>query len=67
MRKTLKTLLAASVVFVPLPVFAQTEVTLWHLEQPPHRVARIQELIDEFNAANPDVVVRQEPQSWGEI
>jgi multiple sugar transport system substrate-binding protein len=67
MRKTLKTLLAASVAFVPLPVFAQTEVTLWHMEQPPHRVARIQELIDEFNAANPDVVVKQEPQNWGEI
>jgi multiple sugar transport system substrate-binding protein len=48
-------------------VFAQTEVTLWHMEQPPHRVARIQELIDEFNAANPDVVVTQEPQNWGEI
>jgi multiple sugar transport system substrate-binding protein len=67
MRTTLKTLLAASVAFAPLPVFAQTEVTLWHMEQPPHRVARIQELIDEFNAANPDVVVRQEPQNWGEI
>lgn len=67
MRRTLKTLLAASVAFVPLPVFAQTEVTLWHMEQPPHRVARIQELIDEFNAANPDVVVTQEPQNWGEI
>jgi multiple sugar transport system substrate-binding protein len=48
-------------------VFAQTEVTLWHMEQPPHRVARIQELIDEFNAANPDIVVKQEPQNWGEI
>jgi multiple sugar transport system substrate-binding protein len=67
MRKTLKTLLAASVAFVPLPAFAQTEVTLWHMEQPPHRVARIQELIDAFNAANPDVVVKQEPQNWGEI
>jgi multiple sugar transport system substrate-binding protein len=67
MRKTLKTLLAASIAFVPLPVFAQTEVTLWHMEQPPHRVARIQELIDAFNAANPDIVVTQEPQNWGEI
>ena len=67
MRTTLKTILAASVAFVPLPVFAQTEVTLWHMEQPPHRVARIQELIDEFNAANPDIVVKQEPQNWGEI
>jgi multiple sugar transport system substrate-binding protein len=67
MRTTLKTLLAASVALVPLPVFAQTEVTLWHMEQPPHRVARIQELIDAFNAANPDIVVKQEPQNWGEI
>lgn len=67
MRTTLKTLLAASVALAPLPAFAQTEVTLWHMEQPPHRVARIQELIDEFNSANPDIVVTQEPQNWGEI
>jgi multiple sugar transport system substrate-binding protein len=46
---------------------AQTELMLWHMEQPPHRVARVQELLDAFNAAHPDVVVRQEPQSWGEI
>lgn len=44
-----------------------TEVLVWHMEQPPHRVARIQELMDEFNAANPDIVVKQEPQNWGEI
>ena len=43
------------------------EVTFWHMEQPPHRVERIQRLIDEFNAANPDMMVKQEPQSWGEI
>jgi multiple sugar transport system substrate-binding protein len=43
------------------------EVTLWHMEQPPHRVERIQTLIDEFNAANPGIVVSQEPQNWGEI
>jgi multiple sugar transport system substrate-binding protein len=30
-------------------------------------VHRVQELIDEFNAANPGIVVRQEPQNWGEI
>lgn len=43
------------------------EITIWHMEQPPHRVERVQLLIDEFNAANPDVIVRQEPQNWGEI
>ena len=43
------------------------EVTLWHMEQPPYRVERVQELIDEFNKANPGIVIKQEPQSWGEI
>lgn len=42
-------------------------IMLWHMEQPPQRVARIQELLDEFNAANPGIVVSQEPQNWGEI
>ncbi len=43
------------------------EVRLWHMEQPPQRVARIQELIDAFNKANPDIAVKQEPQNWGEV
>lgn len=42
-------------------------ITLWHMEQPPQRVKRIQTLIDEFNKANPDIVVKQEPQNWGEV
>jgi multiple sugar transport system substrate-binding protein len=37
------------------------------MEQPTQRVERIQQLIDEFNAANPGIVVKQEPQNWGEI
>jgi multiple sugar transport system substrate-binding protein len=56
-------ILAASSIAGSEPV----EITLWHMEQPPHRVERVQELIDEFNATNPDIVVKQEPQSWGEI
>jgi len=43
------------------------EIMVWHMEQPPYRVERFQELIDEFNAANPDIVVKQEAQNWGEI
>lgn len=43
------------------------QIMLWHMEQPPQRVARIQQLMDEFNAANPGIVVSQEPQNWGEI
>ena len=46
---------------------APVELLIWHMEQPPHRVARVQELLDEFNAANPGIVVTQEPQNWGEI
>ena len=42
-------------------------ITFWHMEQPPHRVQRMQELLDEFNKAHPDIMVKQEPQSWGEV
>ena len=46
---------------------APVELMIWHMEQPPHRVERIQMLLDEFNAANPGIVVSQEPQNWGEV
>lgn len=46
---------------------AQTELRLWHMEQPPYRVDRVQEIIDAFNEANPDVRVRQEVQSWEDV
>jgi multiple sugar transport system substrate-binding protein len=42
-------------------------ITVWHMEQPAARVARIQELMDAFNKANPGIVVKEEPQSWTEI
>ncbi|CAN0594371.1 unnamed protein product, partial [Ectocarpus sp. 12 AP-2014] len=68
MKIALRTLLATAMLTVPATAFADAvEITLWHMEQPPHRVERIQMLIDEFNAANPDIVVSQEPQNWGEI
>ncbi len=51
----------------PADAESPVEIVIWHMEQPPHRVDRIQELIDEFNAANPGIVVRQEPQNWGDI
>lgn len=51
----------------PAAAAEPVEVTFWHMEQPTHRVERIQTLIDEFNAANPGIVVKQEPQNWGEI
>ena len=53
--------------FFSLSVVAATSVTFWHMEGVPHRVDRIQTLIDEFNQANPDIEVKQEVQSWGDI
>ncbi|MDF1598912.1 ABC transporter substrate-binding protein [Mesorhizobium sp. YIM 152430] len=69
MRTILKIALGAATMLTPAAALAQETVrlTLWHMEQPPHRVERIQELIDAFNAANPDIVVSQEPQNWGEV
>lgn len=68
MKTPVKMLLASSILAIPAQAFANpVEVTLWHMEQPPHRVERIQMLIDEFNAANPEIKVSQEPQNWGEI
>ena len=61
------------VVLMAVPPLAATsaqdkvKVTFWHMEQPSYRVERFQELIDEFNAANPDIVVSQEPQNWGDV
>lgn len=73
MKRTLSTLVIVLVVVlmvlpqVPATAQQKVQITLWHMEQPPHRVERIQTLIDEFNAANPDIEVKQEPQNWGEI
>lgn len=68
MKTAIKSLLAGTMFAIAAPAFAEpVEITLWHMEQPPHRVERVQMLIDEFNAANPDITVTQEPQNWGEI
>ncbi len=70
MRTLLKAALAGATLMTPASAaLAQdkVELTLWHMEQPPHRVQRVQEVIDAFNAANPDIVVKQEPQNWGEV
>src|SRR5574337_245381 len=60
---SLAALIAASGAAQAAPV----QIRLWHMEQPPQRVARVQQLIDEFNKANPDIAVKQEPQNWGEV
>lgn len=66
----MKTILPFAAIAALLSSAAYAEpvsLTLWHMEQPPHRVQRVQELLDEFNKAHPDIVVKQEPQSWGEV
>ncbi len=63
---TVATLSLGAALFSSASAFA-TELMLWHMEQPPHRVERVQMLLDEFNAEHPDITVRQEPQNWGEI
>ncbi|ARK32411.1 ABC transporter substrate-binding protein [Halalkalibacter krulwichiae] len=41
-----------------------TEITLWHMEEPPNRVKRFNEVIEAFNESNPDVQVKAQVQSW---
>lgn len=66
--KSWKASCAALALMMPLPAMAEdVALTLWHMEQPPHRVARLQELIDAFNASHDGIKVAQEPQNWGEI
>lgn len=42
-------------------------LTLWHMEQPPHRVEAWQKLIDRYNATNPKWKVEQQVQDWNQI
>jgi multiple sugar transport system substrate-binding protein len=41
-----------------------TEITLWHMEEPPNRVKRFNEVVDAFNKANPKIKVTAQVQSW---
>lgn len=67
MKKILTALFTGTVLLLPVSAWAAVELTLWHMEQPPHRVQRVQKLIDGFNQAHPGIVVKQEPQNWGEV
>jgi multiple sugar transport system substrate-binding protein len=65
-----KLMTAAGLAFALLAGTAYAEpvtLTWWQMEQPPQRVKRIQDLLDEFNKSHPDIQVEQEPQSWGDI
>ncbi|GIG90445.1 ABC transporter substrate-binding protein [Plantactinospora endophytica] len=40
---------------------------LWHMEQPPNRVAEFQKLIDGYNSTNPEYKVQAQVQDWNQI
>ncbi|WP_308716666.1 ABC transporter substrate-binding protein [Phytohabitans maris] len=42
-------------------------LTLWHMEQPPNRVAAFQKVIDAYNATNPEYKVQAQVQDWNQI
>lgn len=42
-------------------------LTLWHMEQPPHRVEAWQALIDRYNETDPEFEVEQQVQDWNQI
>jgi multiple sugar transport system substrate-binding protein len=44
-----------------------TTLTLWHMEQPPHRVEAWQKIIDDYNATDPEFPVEQQVQDWNQI
>jgi multiple sugar transport system substrate-binding protein len=43
-----------------------TEITLWHMEEPPNRVERFNEVIEAFNSSQSEVKVKAQVQSWGD-
>jgi multiple sugar transport system substrate-binding protein len=43
-----------------------TEITLWHMEEPPNRVQRFNEVIEAFNTSQSEVHVKAQVQSWGD-
>ncbi len=65
--RRLASLTLASALISSAAYAAPVELTIWHMEQPPHRVERIQQMLDAFNESHPDITVSQEPQSWGEV
>jgi len=58
-------LLAAAPVGLPVSrAQEKVAITLWHMEQPPQRVERFEQLAEEFNAAHSNIEVTVEVQDW---
>lgn len=43
------------------------QITLWHMEARPTRMKAIEELVNKFNRENPDIDIKVEVQSWGDV
>ena len=43
------------------------QITLWHMEEPPNRVERFNEIINAFNKANPNIEINVQVQNWGDV
>ncbi|WP_053218164.1 ABC transporter substrate-binding protein [Virgibacillus senegalensis] len=41
-----------------------TEITLWHMEEPPHRVEGFNKVINKFNSEQSDIEIKPQVQSW---
>jgi ABC-type glycerol-3-phosphate transport system substrate-binding protein len=57
----------ALVAGMPLPAAAQKVVNVWHTEPNPRTKAAIDEIIKDFEKANPGIKVVQEAVAWGDL
>ena len=46
---------------------AQTQITVWHMEQPPQRVERFEAIAEAFNEANPQYEVEMDVRDWNNV
>ena len=49
------------------PAFAQKVVSVWHTEPNPKTKAVMEEIIADFQKANPGIKVEQEALGWGDL
>lgn len=68
-KKPLKTAVSALTLVAAFatPVFAQKVVSVWHTEPNPKTKAVMEEIIADFQKANPGIKVEQEALGWGDL
>src|SRR5690554_4147780 len=58
MKRTLKGMMIAAALLVGAPAAAQSTITFWHIYDSGDSLDFINEVVDRFNADNPDVIVQ---------